>query len=331
MSMRSRLSVLLWALVLVLVATNVTAADIDITIGIKDPGFARSDPKSGHWRGVAHKDAWNGSYYHDNQYDQPDLYGTWTPTITVPGKYNVYMRWVAHPNRSSAAQVHIVHKDGVTEVQVDQRQNGAQWNLLGQFEFEAGTAGYVRLFSAPGYTIFEAVRFELVGAPAIPAGIDLDVSHPEFTTTGEWRLRETTAGERFLEAAGDADYHAATWGIPADLAAGEYEVYVYHTPGENRPQAAEVHVKFDLGLDTARWVDQTEAGWEKIGRYYFTPGYNQSVSLVYHGSERLAATKLRFVLIKPFPFRVLYPEHVAFDADGAGSLQRSHPGDNTTR
>lgn len=162
MSIKHWMFALLCLLVIGFAVTGFAAASTDITIGIKDPGFERSDPKSSYWRGVAHKDAWNGSYYHDNQYDKPDLYCTWTPTISVPGKYNVYMRWVAHPNRSSEALVHIVHKNGTTELNVDQRQNGVQWNLLGQFAFEAGTSGYVRLYSSPGYTVFDGVRFQLV-------------------------------------------------------------------------------------------------------------------------------------------------------------------------
>jgi hypothetical protein len=157
---------LMFALLLLLafgwVVTGVAAADTDISIGIKDPGFERSDPTSSYWRGTAHKDALNGSYYHDNQYDKPDLYGTWTPTITVAGTYNVYMRWIAHPNRSSAALVQVVHKNGSTELKVNQQENGVQWNLLGQFEFNAGQTGYVRLFSSPGYTIFDGVRFQRV-------------------------------------------------------------------------------------------------------------------------------------------------------------------------
>jgi hypothetical protein len=160
--MKRRMSALLCLFVLGFVVTGVAAADTDISIGIKDPGFERSDPASSFWRGTAHKDALNGSYYHDNQYDRPDLYATWTPTITVLGKYNVYMRWIAHPNRSSAALVHVVHKNGRAEFQVNQRENGAQWNLLGQFEFAVGTSGYVRLYSSPGYTIFDGVRFQLV-------------------------------------------------------------------------------------------------------------------------------------------------------------------------
>jgi hypothetical protein len=284
----------------------VNAAEFEITIGIKDPGFQRNIPLHSAWRGVSHADAHGGSYFHDGGSVTPELYGTWTPHISIPGTYNVYMRWIAHPNRSSAATVHIKHLGGITETTVDQRDGGKQWNLLGQFEFDAGMDGYVRLFSAPGYTIFEAVRFELVGDPTIPEGIDLDITHPDFTTVGQWQPVDAGDGQGYLESTGTAAYNAATWMFPSNLTAGEYEVYIYHVPGQDRPKEAQVHVKFDLGLDTEPRVDQTNAGWEKIGRYHFTPGYKQYISLVHGGAERLAAVKVRLVRIKPYPFRTYY-------------------------
>jgi hypothetical protein len=300
------LLVLLCTVWMMVVNPWASAAEVEIIIGIKDSGFQRNIPTHSTWRGVSHIDAYGGSYYHDNSYSTPDLYGTWTPRISVLGTYNIYMRWVAHPNRSSAATVQIKHLGGVTETTVDQRNNGKQWNLLGQFEFAPGIDSYVRLFSSPGYTIFEAVRFELVSEPIIPDGTDLDISHAGFSTLGEWTKVDTGVENAFLEAAGKDMTNTATWMFPSKLVAGEYEVYIYHAPGLDRPKAAEVHVKFDLGLDTAPRVDQTKAGWEKIGRYNFTPGFNQYISLINHGTERLAATKVRFVLIKQFPLRVFY-------------------------
>ncbi len=48
---------------------------------------------------------------------------------------------------------------------MDQTQNGGQWNLLGGFPFEEGTAGYVTLYEAGAsedrVVVADAVRFEL--------------------------------------------------------------------------------------------------------------------------------------------------------------------------
>jgi hypothetical protein len=87
----------------------------------------------------------------------------WRPTIPVTGTYRVFEQHGAHPNRSTAAPYGIVHAGGTTTVPVNQQVNSATWNLLGQFTFSAGTAGYVEVLEGPnGVTSADAVRFERV-------------------------------------------------------------------------------------------------------------------------------------------------------------------------
>jgi hypothetical protein len=72
-------------------------------------------------------------------------YGTYTPNILVAGNYQVY-EW--HPqgsNRPIDAQHIISYNGGSTTLGVNQQINGGKWNLLGTFNFAAGTAGYVRI------------------------------------------------------------------------------------------------------------------------------------------------------------------------------------------
>ncbi|HPB32899.1 MAG TPA: hypothetical protein PLB62_15735, partial [Candidatus Sumerlaeota bacterium] len=77
-------------------------------------------------------------------------------------------RWTADPNRASGVRYEIHHEEGITDVYVDQKNNGAQWNSLGIFSFTEETAAMVFLYdSSEGYVVADAIWFE----PHTPSGI----------------------------------------------------------------------------------------------------------------------------------------------------------------
>lgn len=87
----------------------------------------------------------------------------WRPTVPATGTYRVFEQHAAHSNRGTAVPFRISHAGGLTTVNVNQQVNGGQWNLLGQFMFNAGTAGYVEVLEAPsGITSADAIRLEAV-------------------------------------------------------------------------------------------------------------------------------------------------------------------------
>ena len=87
----------------------------------------------------------------------------WRPSIAASGTYRVFEQHGAHPNRSTAVPYRIGHAGGTTTVSVNQQVNGAAWNLLGQFTFSAGTAGYVEVLEGSnGITSADAIRLERV-------------------------------------------------------------------------------------------------------------------------------------------------------------------------
>ncbi|HYO65392.1 MAG TPA: phosphodiester glycosidase family protein [Archangium sp.] len=91
---------------------------------------------------------------------------TWRPNLARSGKYKVYAWWVASSNRASGAPFDVRHALGTTRVTVDQRAQGGQWNLLGTFSFNAGTAGAVTLTDAvPSSQVLsaDAVKFVYAG------------------------------------------------------------------------------------------------------------------------------------------------------------------------
>jgi len=92
----------------------------------------------------------------------------WAAYLPEAGQYKVYARWTADPNRASGVRYEIHHEEGITDVYVDQKNNGAQWNSLGIFSFTEETAAMVFLYdSSEGYVVADAIWFE----PHTPSGI----------------------------------------------------------------------------------------------------------------------------------------------------------------
>ena len=95
---------------------------------------------------------------------------TFRPTISVAGDYKVYAWWHAHANRATDVPYTIYYNGGSETVDVNQEINGAQWNLLGTYNFAADTSGYVVLSDdsndSEQYIIADAVKFALTPDPA---------------------------------------------------------------------------------------------------------------------------------------------------------------------
>ena len=86
---------------------------------------------------------------------------TFIPTLPQGGSYQVYARWTANPNRASNVPIDIIHPAGTNTVYVDQTQAGSQWVLLLTTNFNAGTAGKVRIRNTgtTAFVIADAVQF----------------------------------------------------------------------------------------------------------------------------------------------------------------------------
>ena len=93
-----------------------------------------------------------------------------TPTLAQRGLYEVYAKWSASDNRPAAAQYFVLHVGGETEILVNQKLNGGQWNLLGTFDLEPGQAHVVLTDQAVGggYVIADAICFVEVAARPPP-------------------------------------------------------------------------------------------------------------------------------------------------------------------
>ncbi|MEO8613739.1 MAG: FAD-dependent oxidoreductase [Luteolibacter sp.] len=145
-------------------------------------------------------------YIHDGNTGQ----GTKQVLFRIPqglGIYQrVYLRWTSHTNRASNVMVEIHHKDGTKILTIDQRSNGARWNLLGILPFTgaAGEGVVVKTTGANGYVIADAVGFSSVPNDADAdgdgitdireaiLGLNPDVSNASFIS--EVKARPTVFG-----------------------------------------------------------------------------------------------------------------------------------------
>jgi N-acetylmuramoyl-L-alanine amidase len=94
---------------------------------------------------------------------------TWPlPTDATPGRFEVFARWSAGPNRATNAAYQVTSNAGVAAVAVNQKINGGSWQSLGTFEFQPNKAQGVTLTdSADGVVVADAIRF--VGPQTSPS------------------------------------------------------------------------------------------------------------------------------------------------------------------
>jgi len=86
-----------------------------------------------------------GTNYFSKVQGAGSAYMQFTPSIFVPGDYDVY-QWHAYvTNASSGTPFEIKHVFGTNTVFANQRTNDGNWSLLGRFTFTVGTNGYIRV------------------------------------------------------------------------------------------------------------------------------------------------------------------------------------------
>ena len=71
------------------------------------------------------------------------------------------MWWKSNSVYAANVPVDINHASGTASMTVDQTSSGGQWNLLGTYDFDAGTSGSITIDNAgtSGHVIADAVRF----------------------------------------------------------------------------------------------------------------------------------------------------------------------------
>ncbi|MDQ0894142.1 golvesin C-terminal-like domain-containing protein [Agromyces ramosus] len=162
-----------------------------IVVDNGQPGYT----ESGAWSGSASITGWRGG---DTRYaSASSAKARWTPELTDAGTYDVYAWIPPRDANSAAASYTVVSADGTHEVAVDASTPTGEWLRLGNFAFDAGTAGHVELgkkFGVVGLLRADAVKFIAAdaeaGAPSVPEGLEVEVERTPPTGdawfTAEW-------------------------------------------------------------------------------------------------------------------------------------------------
>ena len=92
---------------------------------------------------------------------------TWPFPDGAAGRYEVFARWSAGPNRATNATYQVNSNSGTANVSVNQKNNGTSWQSLGSFDFQPGKGqGVVLTDKADGVVVADALRF--VGPATVP-------------------------------------------------------------------------------------------------------------------------------------------------------------------
>jgi len=108
----------------------------------------------GDWEWTAYYDKYHRTGYRYVEKDGEGV-GTWDPW-NMPGEYEVYAWWPQGQREidlevaSPEVKYEITHKDGIDEVIVNQKIDGAQWNYLGTYE----DIETVKIYSSEQGTVF---------------------------------------------------------------------------------------------------------------------------------------------------------------------------------
>ncbi len=150
--------------VILVLSTNDSLADIIID----NPAAS----VAGSWStGTASADKYGADYRFKSQ-GTGTGYLEYTPRILVAGNYRIYEWHPAGSNRTTNAP-YVIHFGGGTQtLSVSQKLNGGGWNLLGSFNFAAGSSGNVRItdgFTDAGQVVIaDALKFVYVPPAVVP-------------------------------------------------------------------------------------------------------------------------------------------------------------------
>ncbi len=133
-------------------------------------------------------------------------YGIWNLNMATPGTY-VVEAYTAAPFAQSRQAHYQVHHDGQTDVVVVDQTAVDGWNLIGEFEFAAGSDQWIRLEDKTGepssddvQVVFDAIRLTMVPPDTASEGVDLN----EDMAAGQ------TGGGRMVPDADDEPSHMGT-------------------------------------------------------------------------------------------------------------------------
>ena len=173
---------------------------------------------------------------------------TWRPNIYESGEYSVYVH-IPATNATASVSYEVHYSSGDDSISINQLNFSNQWILLGQYYFNSGTSGYVRLSNNDTSSIrqvgYDAVMFT---PPEWGAGGEITKDVPRNLIT------EITANSIKL-----------SWAAPTGFLPDSYKVYRNNesiaTPLTNEYEDLEI----ETGVEYSYYVVAVNNGEESFG------------------------------------------------------------------
>lgn len=250
-----------------------------------------SGTSTGTWTESTAYGGHDGDYYYiGNRRTNETASWVWTPNLPYAGRYDVYEYHIPGSNRTSHARFTINSAEGSTQVEIDQRNTGAQWVLLkSNVLFNAGTSGNVRLTNVTGeangtcVVIADAIKFVYLGGDNQPTSVPQDLQAVAQSTSSiklTWSPSTddtAVAGYRVFRGAQYLGTTPTPEYIDSGLAANtqySYTVTAYDAESNESPQSAPIS-RFTLSVpptDAAITCNKSTGLWYNTPDFTFTNG-----------------------------------------------------------
>lgn len=128
---------------------------------ILDEDFERFVTSEGNWKPGAHTEERYGISYLSDNSGKGNI--TYTPEFTTSGKYKVYAWWPSDKKNAAKVPVKIAHSQGESIIYINQRKDGGDWKLIGEWPFSKGVKNTITIGSenARGTVVADAIKFQL--------------------------------------------------------------------------------------------------------------------------------------------------------------------------
>lgn len=283
--------------------------DDEIIVDNTDSGFSMT----GKWGTSTYRKGYYGNnYYSFSNQNGDSATATWQTPIARAGWWDIYV-WtptVGDDNTIADNAIYaMTSAHGTTTVRHSQRNSGGAWAYLCSVPYQHGDTASVTLEfeENKGAVMADAMRF-VYGAP-YETGVIIDNTDSGFTTKGTWNESTGRAdyyGSNYLSKANGngVEQATATW-TANDLAAGSYEISVWHAQGKNDSsisKAAPYTITAD-GVTQTVTLDQSAEGmggqWRTIGTCSLFARGAISVTLGFEGVNKNTAVMADAIRIMP--------------------------------
>jgi hypothetical protein len=276
-----------------------TVADVVVDNDNGTPGYV----ETGGWTTSASTGFEGGTYrYITGVSGAPTGTATWTPSLPCSGVYRVYAALLQGTNRTTSAPMTITHAAGQVVVPLNQYGGGVSEILLGEYPFDAGTSGSVRMDNngAAGIYVADAMIWRLPSDP--PPKVSLVTRSPAVPGSSEPVTVTATVTDNFAVTSAALCYKVGAaavftvvqaWddGAHGDGAAGDHvygavippqpngsTVSLYYTAWDNLGQSAVSPSQYYVVGQEPRHVyvvlSSDTSVWGVTGGYYGVVNWN---------------------------------------------------------